>query len=255
MSAAGRLARCARACAALAMAGAGALAGAVEVKTYDTRITLSPDGSAQVVVALDLAGATAGRLRVPVAFAALEGFGTQQAPAGTTIAPAAGKDAAAVDIDLPDGVAPEARLAFSFSVPGLLYVPRPEEGQKAAFPEGSRLFRHAFVNTQALPIGTYRARVRLPEGMLVHAIREQLPRAKRKEFTPRVELDRFEGRQGAQLQLAGLKQGERTSMELEVLSEKRSILWLLAGLLLAGGFLYGFRDLVKAPAKEPAAPA
>jgi len=80
---------------------------------------------------------------------------------------------------------------------------------------------------------------------MVEKIREQLPRTKRKEFTPRVELDRYDGRQGALLQLAGVKQGDRTSMELEVVGVRRSLGWLLVGLVLAIAYLVGFRDLVR----------
>jgi hypothetical protein len=137
------------------------------------------------------------------------------------------------------------KLGFAFRAPGVLFVPKPEEGQKSAFAAGTRLLRHSLVNTQPTPISRYTVQVRLPEEIMVGKIREQLPKTRRKEFTPRVELDRYDGRQGALLQLGGIKQGDRTSMELEVVGDRRSIGWLLVGLVLSIGYLVGFRDLVK----------
>ena len=60
-----------------------------------------------------------------------------------------------------------------------------------------------------------------------------------------MELGWFDGQQGALLQLSGLRQGDRTSMELEVVNERRSYGWLLVGLVLVAGYLVSFRDLVK----------
>lgn len=230
----------------LVLLGANAVAQAIEIKSYNTRLDVAADGSARARVTVALAKAEAGRFRLPLGFATLDDFSPQEMPIGVTMTPLLSKDQAAVEIDLPAGVPAELSLAFHFLVARALYVPVPEEGQKSAFPEGSRLLRHSFVNTQAAPIGSYRVQVCLPEQTLVHQIREQLPKTKRKEFIPRVELDRFEGHQGATLQLAGIKQGDRTSMELEVVGENRSLGWLLAGLFLAVGYLVSFRDLVTA---------
>jgi hypothetical protein len=229
----------------LAFCGACSVAGAAEIKTYDTRLDVAPDGSAQARVDVQLTGAQAGRLRLPVGVAALDGFQALGIPAGVTIKPMPAKDQSSIEIELPENVSPDLKFGFTFKVPGVLFEPRPEEGQKPTFPEGTRLFRHGFVNTQPTPIAQYRVEVRLPQQTMVQKIREQLPRPKRKEFVPRVELDRFDGQQGALLQLTGLKQGDRTSMELEIVSDRRSYLWLVAGLALAVAYLFAFRDVVK----------
>jgi len=196
-------------------------------------------------VSLTLARGEPGRFRLPVGFAGLEAFAAQDLPAGVVLTPRPSKDQSSVDIELPIDVPEDVKLAFTFKIPKLLFAPIPEEGQKSTLPDGSRLLRHNFVNTQAATIATYRVQVRLPEETMVHMIREQLPKTKRKEFAPRVELDRFEGRQGAVLQLASLKQGDRTSMELEVVGDRRSYGWLFAGLVLIIGYLVSFRDIVK----------
>jgi hypothetical protein len=45
--------------------------------------------------------------------------------------------------------------------------------------------------------------------------------------------------------MSNLRQGDRTSMELEMVAERRSFIWLLLLLPLAVGYLFAFRDLVK----------
>lgn len=222
-------------------------AGAVEIRTYDTRVDVGPDGGARARVDLQLTGAEAGRLRVPVGFPALDDFRVEEAPAGIVVKPLPSKEQSAVEIELPEGVASAVRLRFAFAAPGVLFVPKPEEGQKSKFPEGSRLLRHAFVNTQPAPVGQYRVQVLLPPDAMVQTVREQLPRPGRKEFLPRVELDRSDGRQGALLQLSGIRQGGRTSMELEVVRDRRSLLWLVVGIALACGWLVAYRFIVRPP--------
>jgi len=221
------------------------LALAVEIKDYQTRLEVADDGSAQGSATINVTGAKAGRLRLPVGFAELSDVHIASAPPDVTIEPGKSGRQAFIDVTFPENATAETTLSLTYRVTGVLYVQKPEEGQKSAFPAGSRLLRHAFVNTQETPIGQYRMTVLLPNGHIVHAIREQLPRPGRKEFQPRVELDRFAGRQGAQLQFSGLRQGDRTSMEMEVVEEQRSIFWLLALLPLALGYLFAFRDTVK----------
>lgn len=224
-------------------------AQAAEIRRYETRVDLDADGRAQATAQVELAGLAPGALRVPVGFARLEEFRAISASPGITLAPGGNGDGAWVDVRLEEGAPPAATLAFAFRSNGMLFVPRPEPGQKAKLPDGSRLVRHRFVNTQEAPIGRYALTVRLPESDRVHAIREQTPKPGRKEFAPRVELDRYEGRQGAMLQLASMRQGDRATMELEVVPARRSILWLLGLLPVAAGYLWFFRDLV---ARRPA---
>jgi hypothetical protein len=228
---------------ALALACASALA--FEIRSYETRIDVDSAGTARARASLALAGAAAGRLRVPVGFARIDDFRPGEAPAGVTMVSGNSADAAWVEVELPEGVPAELALGFSFRSDGVLFVPKPEPGQKATLPEGSRLLRHRFVNTQEAPIRRYAATVLFPDGAIAHNIREQLPRVGRKEFVPRVELERYEGRQGALLQMTNLRQGDRTSMELEIVAGRRSPVWLLLLLPLAAGYLYAFRDLVR----------
>ena len=231
----------------LVLACACAGAGAVEVGKYETRLDVAADGTGEANVALTVAGAQAGHLKLPVGFAAMDAFAPREVPPGVVLTPHASKEQSWIDIEFPNDAPADMKIGFTFRIPGVLFVPKPEEGQKSAFPAGSRLLRHSFVNTQETPIASYRLVVRLPDEAMVHMIREQLPKPKRKEFVPRVDLDRFDGRQGALLQYSGLRQGDRTSMELEVVGQRRSMTWLVLLLPLALGYLVAFRDTIRPP--------
>jgi hypothetical protein len=100
------------------------------------------------------------------------------------------------------------------------------------------------VNTQPTLIKDFSFLAALPEGSRFQAIREQLPKQKKSEAEPRVRLGGENGRQSALLKIASLKQGDATSMQLEIVPNSRSLLWLLVGLILSALYLVRFRDLV-----------
>ena len=107
----------------------------------------------------------------------------------------------------------------------------------------------------AVPIGVYELSVALPGDLRVQKVVEQSPRPKRSEVLPRVRLDRFGEQQGATLQLAAMKQGDRTTMTLNVVPVRPSYGWLLVGLLMAAAYLVGFRGLVSTDEATAAAPS
>ena len=79
---------------------------------------------------------------------------------------------------------------------------------------------------------------------MAQAIREQLPRPKKSEVGPRVLLSKIDGRQAAILQFTAIRQGDDTSMLLEVVPVRKPLGWLLVGLVLSGLYLFKFRDIV-----------
>jgi hypothetical protein len=148
-------------------------------------------------------------------------------------------------VTLPSAPAGASRLSFTFDVPQVFArAEDPAAGAKPTIPRESRTLRYAFVNSQVTLIRDFRVLVVLPEGVRVHAIREQLPKQTRTEVEPRVRLGGEGGRQNALLSLANLGQGDDTSMQLEVVPSRRSLLWLVVGLVLSALYLAGFRDLV-----------
>ncbi|MBK8791890.1 MAG: hypothetical protein IPN59_01835 [Holophaga sp.] len=222
--------------------------GATEIQSYELRLATAPDGSGAAQATLRLTSCTPGQLKFPLGFIQIQELHLLEAPQGARLETGPTNGQMLLHAYLPEGLAPEATLRFSFSIPQAFFVPEPGLGEKSNLPEGSRLFRHAFVNTQEGTIGSYRFELLFPEHTMAQSIREQLPKAKKSEVGPRVLLTKLDGRQAAVLQLSTLKQGDDTSMLLEVVPERKTWGWLLVGLALAAIYLVYFRDLV-APKK------
>lgn len=214
------------------------------IKNYVTRVDVVTDGSARVTVNVQLTGSQPGRITLPIGFGAMDNFQIKDAPRGVVLKPIPAKEQSIVEIELSDAIADEVRLSFSFDTPDVLGRPKSAPGERSKLPADTSLLRHSFVNTQETPIGTYQVDVRLPDDVRVHKIGEQLPKLRRAEVLPRVRLDRVDGHQGAVLQLTNIKQGDRTSMSLDVTTNNLSLTWLLVGLVLSAGYLFAFRDLV-----------
>jgi len=201
---------------------------------------------------LTLAGCTPGNLLLPLGFHAPEGLRLEESPAGVRLEMGPRDGMTSLHFLFPERMPPQATLRFSFTVKEVFQVLQHAPGEKSLLPKGSRLFRHAFVNTQEAPIGIYRLEFLFPEGLMAQAIREQLPKPKKSEVLPRVLLSKSAGLQAAVLQFSDLRQGDDTSMTLELVPHRRSLGWLLAGLLLGGLYLFKFRDLIAKKRPDPA---
>lgn len=233
---------------ALLLLAAAALQAAPRIASCTVRLDASPGGTGAALATVRLAEAAPGPCLVPVGFTALTGLRLESAPAGTRIEEGPRDGQCSVRLVLPEGVPAEAAVSFRFEVPQAFVLQKQGPGERQTLPAGSRLFRHAFVNTQPVRIDAYRFEFRLPEGFRVQAVREQLPRLARTEVGPRVLLDGLDGGRGAVLQCRDLHQGDDTSMLIEVVPQGRSLGWLAVGLVLSILYLVRFRDLV-APAR------
>jgi hypothetical protein len=225
------------------VACAGAQAAIIE--SYVSRLDVTDDGAANATVTIRLKDVERGRLVLPVAFADTENFRVIDAAPGSRVEPRKSGERTVFEVEFAEGIANTVMLSFGFTTSNVMAVPKAASGKKPELPDGSRLLSHTFVNTQPLLIESYKLDVVLPEGLRAQLIREQLPKPKRSEVLPRVRLNGYDGRQGAQLQMSGIKQGDRTSMVLEVVDEQRSLGWLAIGLFMAIGYLFGFSHLVR----------
>lgn len=235
-----------RVLAAALLLACAALRGAADVRSCAVRLVLEADGTARGRLVLQVASAAPGSFDVPFAFPEIRDLRVAEGPAGTAaaLAPAAGQ--ARLRLTLPQGVPASLQVALDFAVPNALVRP---EASKGEAPSRVRLLRHAFVNTQEDVIDAYAVEVLLPPGDQVQAVREALPKPGKTEAEPRVRLGRLEGRQSATLRAGPLRQGDDTSMSVELTSARRSWSWLVAGIALALLYLVHFRDLVAAPAR------
>jgi hypothetical protein len=223
---------------------ASILAKAVDVPSYAVRLLAGPDGSGQALATVALASCTPGTFNLPLGFAAVQDLRVVEPSAGIHVESTERNGMTQLKITLPPDIPPKANLQFTFRLNQVFQVVKLKEGEKSALPASSRTFKHAFVNTQEYLIGAYRVEFLFPEGLMAQAIREQLPRLAKNEAGPRVLLAKVEGRQAAILQSSKLQQGDDTSMIVELVPNRRSMGWLVAGLLLSGLYLFNFKDLV-----------
>lgn len=225
-------------------------ASASQIKSYEARVDAAAEGASRAQVNLQLEDVAAGTLLVPLA-PALKPAGElriDSAPRGSTVKIVTVGERPHLELVFPEGVEKEVPVQLNFAVKSTITEPKPSASGKKTLPDGSLLFNHSFVNTQPYAINGYRVEVVLPEGVRVHTVREATPKPKRSEIEPRVALDgKEDGRQTALLQMPVLKQGDRTSMSLEVVRDQRSWTWLIVGLVLSAAYLFGFRHLVAKP--------
>ncbi|HQQ77354.1 MAG TPA: hypothetical protein PLB01_08355 [Thermoanaerobaculia bacterium] len=227
---------------ALAVLASGLASGA-EIREYSTRLDVDAAGAGRATGTLVIAGNPSETLDVPLSHPAWANFRLGDASEGLRLEPPAEK-AATVRVTLPPA-AGGSRLSFTYDVPEVFAKAEDASaGMKLTMPRDSRTLRYAFVNSQVTVIKDFRVLVVLPEGVRFQAIREQLPKQTRSEAEPRVRLGGEGGRQTALLRLANLRQGDDTSMQLEAVPGRRSLLWLVAGVVLSVLYLVKFRDLV-----------
>ena len=217
--------------------------GATEIKSYKVRLDTTADGTGKGTAEVILSACAPGRLNLPLGFSGITGLRLEDSPPRLKLEQGPTNGQALLHLDLAEAVTGEATVKFSFIVPKAFVNIAPGPGEKSTFPAGSRLFRHALVATQEGLIGAYRFELLFPQGTRAQAIREQLPKLGKFEAGPRVRLGKSEGRQNAVLQVAALKQGDDTSLALELVPERKSWGWLVAGLLLSALYLIYFRDL------------
>jgi hypothetical protein len=218
---------------------AGLLAAPAEIRSYTTRLDLRPDGSGQATATVEVAGEPGETVEIPVGFRAT-GYLLTTGTRGLRLEP----HGSAIRLVLPpEGGACTA--TFTFTAQDAFVPEAVPEGEKAKLPATSRVVRAAFVHTFEHPIGAYAVEAVLPAGYRFQAIKEALPKPRKTESEPRVRLGRTDGRQTALLRASALKQGDSASMVLEAVPSRRSLLWLAAGLIIAGLYLFLFRDTVR----------
>ncbi|MCE1204204.1 MAG: hypothetical protein LWW79_06305 [Holophagaceae bacterium] len=230
-----------------------ALAAATRIESYTIQLHASPEGRGQATAILSLSNCAPGMLVVPLGFSAPEDLKIEGSPTGVWLELGPRNGMTSLHFHFPAGMPANATLRFTFEVKQVFQALQLAPGEKSTLPKGSRIFRHAFVNTQETPIGTYRLELLFPEGFMAQAIREQLPKPKKNEVGSRVLLSKTADHQAATLQFTDLHQGDDTSMILELVPTQRSIGWLLAGLLLGGVYLIKFRDLIAKGRPAPGA--
>lgn len=200
-------------------------AGASGITGYTLRLTM--DGRGDAAARLDLSATLAdSTLIVPLATAEGTDLRVVKAPPDATLTLSSRDGRGVLLIEMPLA-ARSVEITVEFGVPGAMSVPS----------DGTlRVLRHQLLNTQPTAITNYRVSVVFPAGWRAQAVREG---------QPRVRLGAVDGQAGATSETASLKQGDAATMRIELVERQRSFGWLVVGLLLACGYLFSFRDLVR----------
>jgi hypothetical protein len=225
-------------------------ARAAEITQYGIQLVVEPGGAGRATSTLVVSGNPSETVVVPLAHGAWTNFRLAEATDGLRLEPP-GENASTIRVTLPPAISAASRFSFTFDVAEVYEKAEgPAAGAKLTIPRESRTLRYAFVNSQVTLIKDFRVQVTLPVGTRFQAIREQLPKQTKSEAEPRVRLGGEGGRQNALLSLANLRQGDDTSMQLEAVPSRRSLLWLFVGLVLSALYLFKFRDLVSPDAES-----
>lgn len=210
-------------------------AAAATIRAYDVRVQVGPTGAADVEAVIRVEDAR-GTLRVPAGFAGVTDLALVDGPDGTTVAAEPSAKQTLLRIVLAPSAPASATLTLRFRTGTVV-----AEGAAAGAP---RLLRHALLNSQPDTIEAYTARVILPPGSRVHAIREVLPAARPADPLPRITPAKGDRADEVVLRAAQVMQGDTVSMRLELAARARSPFWMIAGLSLSVLYLVRFRDLV-----------
>lgn len=221
-----------------------AVAAGGDIRTYRVHVVAPAEGAAAVTVTATFDSVGERGVAVPVGFPGVTDLTIVDAPAGTVAVPGPVNGQTTVRVTFPAPSAEPTSVTFRFTVPTVFVDTKPAPGERATLPDGSRLLRHAFVNTEALAIGEYRAEFVFPAGSRAHAVRESAPRLRKGEVGPRVRLADLQDGPGARLQVTRLRQGDSASMTVELIPQSRTWAFFAAGALLSVLYLIYFKDLV-----------
>ncbi len=231
----------------LLIAGAAA---AAEISDYEVFLKVVDARSATGTARISVADAAAGEMTIPLGFEATNVRATA-APAGTTLRVEPLGRQTRLHITFPSA-APAVPIELSFAAAGVLYLPEPPAGQQHVLPRGAWMLGHVLVATEPVTIRHYRCDVIFPQTLRAHAVRAALPKTGKKEAEPRVALASIDGAPGVRLRTGRLVQGDTAAMQVELVPQSHSPLWIVSGVLLSIAYLIRFRSVVFGDAKAPA---
>jgi len=214
------------------------------IAACDVTLVIAADGSATATVAIAIDDAVPGVVAIPLGFAGVTNVTIADGPTGAAASARPVNGQSELQLTLPEGVPASARVTIQFAVAEAFQRTEPAAGERRTLPEGTRVFRHAMINTQAATIARYRVEVVFPDALRAHAVREALPKLRKSEAGPRARLADIDGRPGAWLEVSKLAQGDAASLQIELVPRGRSPMWLIAGFVLCVLYLVFFRDVV-----------
>ncbi len=226
-------------CACLWLLGAALPSGAAgpKVAEYGERVLLRADGSASVSLSLTVAALGANGIRIPVRHASLHSLDAQgPGPVGARVREENGLRF--IQLAIP-AVAPRPlTLRVSYEV-------KDYTGGGA----GLRSLDYRFQNLTFDRIRSFRAILALPEGYIVQAVGEFLPKPAKAGAPPPYALFREGGRRGVRMGTTDVGLGDEIALQATFRHSRRSKPLFLVLLAAALAYLVFYRDILKNPRK------
>ena len=211
---------------------AGPALGAT-VTRYSEEIRLEADGSAKVRLVIDVAGTPGEEVRLPFGHAKADLSSLKATGALSARVETIDGGLPLLAVTLPPEKAP---LEVAFTVPGFV-----DFGKAAAF--RNRTFSHELVNATVIACGRYEGTFLLPPGFRVNTIVETVPEDGETSATRPFDVVRVDGRDGIRLTEPGLDPAHRVAAKVRFTPAGHSALFLPLIVVVAGLYLYLFRDL------------
>jgi hypothetical protein len=216
------------------------------------KLTIGPDGNANVEIMAVLAKGGSGDLLLPLAFEETQditilsgpiSFGLDSTGSVQPVREVLGYIMLNLQVD--SSAIPGDTLIVSARVPGWF------DRKEAAEEYGEFRMTRNYVNTSVLVFRDFRLGLDLPEGMLVHSVINVVP-----DFNPKAspqppyEIGRMGDRGWATLHQVNLAPAQSCMLDLHVRPARRGVIPLFTGLAAAILYLAFFRDVLKAKETE-----
>lgn len=104
--------------------------------------------------------------------------------------------------------------------------------------------KYSFVNGTGEKIDSFETSISLPQGMIVNAVNDYLPKLKKDDARDPFTLSKKAGRRAISLSFAGMKFGDRAALRFSMKAEKRANGVLYIFIIIAIWYLIAFRDVV-----------
>lgn len=215
-------------------------ASTIALARYEETVLLEKDGSATVRVQCNVANAVAGdTLLLPFAFSAWpSGIAHDEKISGVFERNPHGRRQAV--LTLAQAISATDTLNYSFRLANVTALGKPSTKDFGNYDLSYRV-----VNVAAAPIASYVVRVVLPPDMVVNTITSSVPARPANAAVSPYTLEKFAGRHCLTLRDSTVLAGDHLALSFQAKSAAKSPFLIVLLTLIAGAYLFGFRDLVR----------
>lgn len=212
---------------------------AQEIKKFNERILTSTDGTAKVVWIIEANLDSVDLITLPYNYKNGSGFAVDEIKQAEVKIEE--KNNAKYLVINSEGLKGRREIKVNFNLSDFLNF---EKAEKKEF--GNITFKNKFVNTSGALIKNFRSEIILPEGYVVTSVDETTPKASPSKPDSPFEVIGFDKKHGVAIKNTNMKIGENASITFKTKKENKSYIFLAVLLLTGVGYLYFYRDTLKA---------